>query len=66
MTMPFEALKLKAGYPARLAEHLVASLNEEPAVDAAWAEELAQRTAAFDVGDLETLSPAEFASKPRA
>lgn len=71
MTIPFEALeaeamKLEPGDRARLAEHLIASLDEDPSVDAAWAEEVAQHIAALDAGEIETLSAAEVFSRVNA
>lgn len=57
MTIPFEALeaealKLEPGDRARLAEHLIASLKDDPTVDATRIEELAQRIAALHDADV--------------
>lgn len=51
-------LSLPKDERARLAERLIASLDEDPEVEAAWAAEIRSRLDAIDRGDIE-LIPAE-------
>ncbi len=50
-----ELLKLPASERARLAERLIASLDEEAKVDRVWIEEARRRDEAFDSGAVEAL-----------
>ena len=47
-----EALKLSASERALLAEHLLASLDQDTEIDAAWAAEVASRLAGIDSGSI--------------
>ena len=47
-----EALKLSASERALLAEHLLASLDQDNEIDAAWAAEVASRLAGTDGGSI--------------
>ena len=53
-------LSLPKDERARLAERLIASLDEDPAVEAAWAVEIRSRLDAIDRGEIEMI-PAEDA-----
>lgn len=48
-------LALPRGERARLAERLLASLDEETEIDEAWAEEIEARLEAYRRGELESL-----------
>lgn len=63
MTSPAEELEaavlaLPRGERARLAERLLASLDEETEIDAAWATEVEARLEAYRRGEIESV-PAE-------
>lgn len=49
-------LALPVAERARLAERLLASLDEEPEVEAAWVEEVRQRLAEYRTGEVETMT----------
>ncbi len=53
-----EALNLPPGERARLAEALIASLDEDAEIERAWADEVARRLAEIRAGKVE-LIPAE-------
>jgi putative addiction module component (TIGR02574 family) len=55
-----QLLALPTGERARLAESLIASLDEDPEVEAAWAVEVERRVAELDAGAVEPV-PAEEA-----
>lgn len=48
------ALKLEPGERERLAEALWQSIDDQGDVDAAWAEEIKQRIAAADAGEIDS------------
>ena len=50
---------------ARLAERLLASLDEEPEVDQAWREEVRRRLEAFRAGEMQTISREEVMREAR-
>ncbi len=54
------ALLLLSGQRARLAERLIASLDRDPEVETAWAEEIKRRIADLEAGLVDTI-PAEQA-----
>ncbi|MFO7893044.1 MAG: addiction module protein [Longimicrobiales bacterium] len=51
-------LSLPRGERARLAERLIASLDEDPEVEAAWKDEVRRRLARYRAGETDTY-PAE-------
>jgi len=51
-----EALKLDSSDRARLAEHLIASLDEDDDIEAAWASEAKRRIADIENGVVAPLS----------
>jgi putative addiction module component (TIGR02574 family) len=53
------ALQLPRGDRARLTERLLASLDEDPAIEHAWAEEIAKRVRAYRAGETKTYSAEE-------
>jgi putative addiction module component (TIGR02574 family) len=53
------ALQLPRGDRARLTERLLASLDEDPAIEQAWAVEIAERIRAYRAGELKTYSAEE-------
>jgi putative addiction module component (TIGR02574 family) len=61
-----EALKLGAGERARLAEHLIASLDEDPDLDAAWEAEIQKRIHDIDSGQVQMLSASEVLAQARS
>lgn len=61
-----EALKLDAGERARLAEHLIASLDEDAELDAAWEAEIQKRINQIDSGQVQMLSANEVLSHARS
>jgi putative addiction module component (TIGR02574 family) len=61
-----EALKLGAGERARLAEHLIASLDEDPELDAAWEAEIQKRIHEIDSGQVQMLSASEVLAQARS
>ncbi|MEJ2187370.1 MAG: addiction module protein [Gemmatimonadota bacterium] len=56
------ALSLPRAEKARLAERLLASLDEDPDVDAAWRDEVRRRLAVYRAGEMESI-PADEALK---
>lgn len=50
------ALSLPRGERARLAERLLASLDEDLEIEEAWAQEVERRLAAYRAGDLKAVS----------
>ena len=61
-----EALKLPAGERALLAEHLLASLDQDAENDAAWAAEVASRLADSDSGASGTVALQTALAQARA
>jgi putative addiction module component (TIGR02574 family) len=60
------ALLLPPEERARLAERLIASLDRDPEVVAAWDEEIRRRIAELDAGRLESLPAEEVLEEARA
>lgn len=50
------ALQLSRGDRARLTERLLASLDEDPAIEQAWEAEIARRVRAYRTGEMKTYS----------
>jgi putative addiction module component (TIGR02574 family) len=61
-----EALSLPTIQRARLVERLIASLDSEPAVENAWAEEVERRHAEIESGAAALLSGPETLARLRA
>ena len=61
-----EALKLTASDRARLAEHLIASLDEDTEIEEAWATEVERRIAEIDTGKVQMIPAAEAIAEARA
>ncbi len=61
-----EALGLPAVHRARLVEKLIASLDIEPDVESAWAEEVERRHTAIESRTVSLLPGAETLSRLRA
>ena len=61
-----EALQLSAAERARLVERLIASLDIDPAVEEAWAEEVERRNAEIESGAVALISGPEALTKLKA
>ncbi|MFZ5508438.1 MAG: addiction module protein [Pseudomonadota bacterium] len=61
-----EVLKLTAAERARLAERLIASLDEDAEIEEAWAAEIERRIAEIESGQVEMITAAEAVAKARA
>lgn len=61
-----EALSLPATQRARLVEKLIASLDAEPDVENAWAQEVEKRHAEIESGAVTLLSGSESLARLRA
>ncbi len=66
-----EALDLPASERARLAQRLLASLDDEEAedpqeVERAWEEEIRRRLQAYHAGEVKTIPASEVLAKARA
>ncbi len=61
-----EALCLPAAQRAHLVEKLIASLDSEPDIEAAWADEVERRHAEIEAGTVELLPGAETMARLRA
>lgn len=61
-----ETLKLSAAERARLAEHLIASLDEDTETEKAWASEVENRIAEIDSGKVQLIPAAEAIAQARA
>ena len=61
-----EALKLSPEERAQLADRLLASLSEDPAVEEAWAAEVERRIAAIESGRSKHVPAAEAIARARA
>ena len=61
-----EALKLTAAERARLAERLIASLDEDAEIEEAWAIEVERRIAEIEGGSVQLISAAEALSQAHA
>jgi putative addiction module component (TIGR02574 family) len=60
-----ELLLLPASERARLAERLLASLDEEADAEAAWSAEVERRLAGFDSGESASFAAAEVIAEAR-
>ena len=61
-----ETLKLTADERARLAEHLIASLDEDTEIEDAWAIEAERRIADIESGSVQLIPVAEAIAQARA
>lgn len=61
-----EALKLASADRALLAEHLIASLDEDNEIEAAWALEIEKRVAGIDKGAVRSITLTDALSKARS
>jgi putative addiction module component (TIGR02574 family) len=61
-----EALKLSVEERARLADRLLASLNEDAEVDEAWAREVERRIAEIESGRAQLVPAGEAMARARA
>jgi len=61
-----EALQLSAAERARLVERLIASLDIDPEVEAAWAAEVERRNAEIESGAVALISGPEALAKLKA
>lgn len=71
MAMPLEVLeaetlKLDTAARARLAERMIASLNEGNEIYEAWAIEVQRRTEAIDAGGVQLIPSADAIAQARA
>jgi putative addiction module component (TIGR02574 family) len=64
--LEIEALSLPNTQRARLVEKLIASLDSEPDIDSAWAEEVERRHAEIESGAVALLPGAETLERLRA
>jgi putative addiction module component (TIGR02574 family) len=62
-TIEAEALKLTPAERARLVERLITSLDIDPAIEAAWAEEVERRNAEIETGTVSLLPGPETLAK---
>ena len=60
-----QALRLPPGERARLAQHLIASLDEADEVEQAWADEAGRRAAALAPGQTSTVPAADVLADAR-
>lgn len=58
-------LSLPKGERARLAERLIASLDEDPEVEEAWAAEIKRRLDGIDRGEIEMIPAEEVLAEAR-
>lgn len=65
-TLEAEALKLTVAERAKLAEHLIASLDEDSEIEEAWAAEIERRIAEIEAGTVQLISGAEAIARARA
>lgn len=65
-TVESEALKLSTAERARLAEHLIASLDEDSEIEDAWAAEVERRIAEVEAGTVQLIPAAEAIASARA
>jgi putative addiction module component (TIGR02574 family) len=56
-------LQLSRGDRARLTERLLASLDEDPAIEQAWADEIAERIRAYRAGEMRTFTEEEASQR---
>jgi putative addiction module component (TIGR02574 family) len=65
-TLEAEALKLSVAERAKLAEHLIASLNEDNEIEEAWAAETERRIVEIEAGTVHLIPAAEAIARARA
>jgi putative addiction module component (TIGR02574 family) len=65
-TLEAEALKLTVTERAKLAEHLIASLDEDSEIEEAWAAETERRIADIEAGTVQLIPAAEAIARARA
>lgn len=65
-TLEAEALKLTVAERAKLAEHLIASLDEDSEIEEAWAAETERRIAEIESGTVQLIPAAEAIARARA
>lgn len=65
-TLEAEALKLSVAERAKLAEHLIASLDEDSEIEDAWAAETERRIAEIEAGTVQLIPAAEALARARA
>jgi putative addiction module component (TIGR02574 family) len=65
-TIESEALKLNVSERAKLAEHLIASLDEDSEIEEAWAAEVSRRIAEIDSGTVQLIPANEAIASVRA
>jgi putative addiction module component (TIGR02574 family) len=65
-TLEAEALKLTITERAKLAEHLIASLDEDSEIEDAWAAETERRIAEIEAGTVQLIPAAEATARARA
>ncbi|MHB1238813.1 MAG: addiction module protein [Gallionella sp.] len=65
-TLEAEALKLTVAERAKLAEHLIASLDEDSEIEEAWAAETDRRIAEIEAGTARLIPAAEAIARARA
>ena len=58
-------LSLPRGERARLAERLIDSLDEDPEIEEAWAEEIKRRLDAIDRGEMEMIPAGDAVARAR-
>lgn len=61
-----EALKLTPAERAKLAERLIASLDEDSEIEEAWAVEVERRVAEIEAGTVQLIPVAEAIARARA
>ena len=61
-----ETLKLTTSERARLAEHLIASLDEDTEIEEAWAAEVDRRIADIENGSVQLIPVGEAVAQARA
>lgn len=65
-TLEAEALKLSSAERARLAEHLIASLDEDSEIEEEWAAETERRIAEIEAGTAQLIPAADAIARARA
>lgn len=65
-TIESEALKLNVSERAKLAEHLIASLDEDSEIEEAWAAEVNRRITEIDSGTVQLIPANEAIASVRA
>jgi len=61
-----QVLKLSVAERAKLAEHLIASLDEDSEIEEAWAAETERRIAELEAGAAQIIPAAEAIARARA